>query len=58
MKKNLGKLYDEDFHSRHIEGRSKAAAIVLGLLYGYYKPKSVIDVGCGQGTWLASAESL
>ena len=37
---------------------SKSAAIVLGLLYEHYKPQTVIDIGCGQGAWLAAAESL
>ena len=58
MPKNLGKLYDKDYYLRIIEGMSQSAAIVLGLLYEYYKPQSVIDVGCGPGAWLAAAESL
>ena len=58
MKKNLSKLYDKDFYSKHNKGISMSAAIVLGLLYEHYKPQSVIDVGCGQGAWLASAEFL
>ncbi len=58
MKKDLGKLYDGDFYAKHIERASKSAAIVLGLLFEHYKPHSVLDVGCGQGAWLASAESL
>lgn len=50
--------YTEAYYSRHGEGMSKSAAVVLGVLYEYYTPQSVIDVGCGPGAWLASAESL
>ena len=58
MKKNLSKPYDEDFYSAINERTSKSAAVVLGLLYEHYKPRSVIDVGCAEGAWLATAESL
>lgn len=58
MKKKLGNLYNDNFYSKHISGMSKSAEVVLGLLYEHYKPQAVIDIGCGQGAWLASAESL
>jgi hypothetical protein len=58
MNENLDKFYDENFYEEHIEGMSKSAAIVLGLLYEHYNPQRVIDIGCGQGAWLAAAESL
>lgn len=31
---------------------------MLGRLFESYHPKSVVDIGCGQGTWLAAAEEL
>lgn len=58
MNKKLNEYYDKNFYEGHIEGISKSVAIVLGLLYEHYKPQTVIDVGCGQGAWLAAAESL
>lgn len=58
MNNNLSKFYNENFYSNHIDGMSISAAIVLGLLYEHYKPQTVIDIGCGQGAWLAAAESL
>jgi len=58
MNKNLSELYNENFYSHNIEKMSKSAAIVLGLLYEYYKPQTVIDIGCGQGAWLVAAEYL
>lgn len=32
--------------------RTKDAEIILPLLFQQFKPKSVLDVGCGLGTWL------
>lgn len=58
MKKHLEEPYDKAFYSDSMDGSSRSAAIVLALLYEHYKPRSVIDVGCGQGAWLAAAESL
>ena len=51
-------LYDSDFYSKHFEGMANSAKKVLDLLYKLYQPKSVIDIGCGRGAWLAVAESL
>jgi SAM-dependent methyltransferase len=31
---------------------------VLPILFGLFTPASVIDVGCGEGAWLAAAERL
>ena len=58
MKPTLSTLYDANFYSAYIKGMTNSAINVLSLLYKYYKPKSVIDVGCGRGAWLAAAESL
>ena len=58
MNKKLYEYYDKTFYDYHIEGMSKSAMIVLRLLYEHYKPQTVIDVGCGQGAWLAAAESF
>jgi len=58
MNVNHNKQYDEKFYGEYIEGMSKSAAIVLGLLWEHYNPQRVIDIGCGQGAWLAAAESL
>ena len=54
----LSKLYDMNFYSRNLEGMTNSAKEVLTLLYEYYRPQSVIDMGCGRGAWLAIAESL
>ena len=58
MAKSEKEFYDERFFSALNEGMSKSAMAVLGILYKHYVPKSVIDIGCGQGAWLAVAEAL
>lgn len=58
MKNTLSKLYDAGFYSEKLVGMSNSAKIVLNLLYKYFQPQSVVDIGCGRGAWLAAAEHL
>lgn len=58
MKSTLSDIYDKNFYSRYLAGMTNSAESVLGILYKFYKPQSVVDVGCGRGAWLAAAESL
>jgi SAM-dependent methyltransferase len=58
MKLTLRGFYNAEFYENNIEGMTSSAQEVLALLYKFYQPKSVVDVGCGQGAWLAVAESL
>ncbi len=58
MKPTPNDFYDATFYSRHIGGMINSAKQILSLLYKYYEPKSVVDMGCGRGAWLAAAESL
>jgi SAM-dependent methyltransferase len=58
MNSKLNEYYDKNFYETHMEGMSESALAILSLLFEYYKPQSVIDIGCGQGAWLAVAESL
>lgn len=58
MESPLDKFYDPNFYSLHSDGATSSAKAVLALLYKYLQPKSVIDIGCGRGAWLAVAESL
>lgn len=50
--------YDGGFYADQVEGSAQSAAVVLPILFGLFTPASVIDVGCGQGAWLAAAERL
>ncbi len=56
--KELIKQYDQRFYDAYADGVSNSARIVLGRLFQVYQPFSVVDFGCGQGGWLAAAESL
>lgn len=59
MAKNmLAEHYNEAFYDRQVAGSVSSAEVILGLLYDFYQPQSVIDVGCGRGAWLSVAESL
>lgn len=50
--------YNQDFYESQIEGSSSSAEIILPLVLELIKPTSVIDVGCGVGTWLHVYKSL
>ncbi len=55
---NPTSLYDDRFYRGHGRATADSAAALLGLLAQYYRPASVLDVGCGRGAWLAAAEQL
>jgi SAM-dependent methyltransferase len=50
--------YTSDFYAGTVHGALESARIILALLFEIYRPQSVLDVGCGQGAWLAAAEEL
>lgn len=50
-------LYDEKFYEStfdHVYSASK----ILKILFKYHMPESVIDIGCGSGSWLKAASNL
>ena len=47
--------YDKVFFDQQAQGSISSARVVLPILFEYYKPTSIIDVGCGRGTWLRAA---
>lgn len=51
-------LYDSSFYDAQAEESMQSARNVLPILFRTYNPKSVIDVGCGVGTWLRVALDL
>ena len=57
MSDNQTELYGRSFYDQYAAGSSRSAAIILGHLYKLFRPRSVIDVGCGQGAWLSAAEA-
>lgn len=44
--------YDDSFYLRQQEGSENSAAKIVEHLISYYKPKTLIDIGCGRGSWL------
>ncbi|UQR65382.1 class I SAM-dependent methyltransferase [Bradyrhizobium sp. C-145] len=51
-------FYGEEFYNWQREASFSSAVNMLPIVFEIVKPKSVIDVGCGVGTWLAAAKSL
>ena len=46
-------IYDERFFEELREGARRSARVIVPLLVDRLRPRSVVDVGCGLGTWLA-----
>ena len=44
--------YDADFFTRQQDGSMRAARVVAPIVLAAFPARSVIDVGCGVGTWL------
>ena len=54
-------IYDDLHHNQILqqeEANRYSARVILSRLFGRFRPKSVLDVGCGIGTWLATALDL
>lgn len=49
--------YDGDFYEALKQTGAQAAGVVVPLLVAWLSPKSVVDVGCAIGTWLAAFRS-
>jgi SAM-dependent methyltransferase len=45
-------LYDEKFFAYHEQRSRESARETIPVLFEFVQPSSVIDVGCGIGTWL------
>jgi len=50
---SLTKKYHEGFFEDQVSGSSRSASRCVPLITQFVNPKSVIDIGCGRGTWLA-----
>ena len=51
-------FYDEIFYDNQEKGSFISASIVVPLVMSIVNPRSVIDVGCGLGTWLSVFNEL
>lgn len=49
---NLANLYDNGFYAEQIDGSYRSAKKFVDILSNVFVPSSVVDLGCGRGTWL------
>jgi SAM-dependent methyltransferase len=45
--------YGDEFYLGLREGARRSAAVIVPLVLHYVQPRSIVDVGCGTGTWLS-----
>lgn len=50
--KNLSLIYDESFYEHQVDSSYISAQKYIEILFRFYQPKSVVDLGCGRGAWL------
>lgn len=50
--------YTENFYNQQAKGSKSSAQVILPLLFEHLSPTSVVDIGCGVGTWLSTAKEL
>lgn len=60
MQENLDTLYDKAFYEAQAAGSYKSARVILGFVDEILgeKLESVVDVGCGVGTWLKAWQDI
>jgi SAM-dependent methyltransferase len=51
---DLGTLYSNEYFGELDPGSQRSANVLVPLLVDRLRPSSVVDVGCGSGTWLAA----
>ncbi|MBN7817512.1 methyltransferase domain-containing protein [Algoriphagus pacificus] len=56
MKSN--KYYKDNFYKSRDSNTKESASQILQLLFNYFKPKSMVDFGCGVGTWVKIGQEL
>lgn len=49
----MSEVYTSDFYTGHMAGSVSSAAAIVPLVLSLFPVKSVVDVGCGVGGWLA-----
>lgn len=51
---NTNTHYSKEFYQSQANDSEKSANVVVPMLMSLFSPQSVVDVGCGVGTWLSS----
>jgi SAM-dependent methyltransferase len=52
---NLRHLYDDSFYGAQEAESYRSAQVVFDVVWRFYRPASLVDVGCGVGPWLQAA---
>ncbi|WP_133553998.1 hypothetical protein [Algoriphagus boseongensis] len=55
---NPNKLYQDSFYKSRNSETENSAIEILSLLFSFFKPNSMVDFGCGVGTWLKTGNNL
>ena len=50
--------YSRIFYNWQRAGSARAARVMLPIVFDMVRPRRVVDVGCGVGTWLSAARAL
>lgn len=50
--------YTQEYYQKHLVGALSSANIILNVLSSFYKPSTVLDLGCGTGAWLKVAKEI
>lgn len=50
------KIYKKNFYKNRNIDTENSANIILDLLFKYFQPNSMVDFGCGVGTWLKEGQ--
>jgi hypothetical protein len=51
-------IYDQKFYDDITRQSVESARVFLQHLFSIWRPRSVVDIGCGQGAWLSIAGEL
>lgn len=55
---DLSRHYDDNFYSGQAPASYRSATIYARHLWQFIQPHSVVDIGCGRGTWLKAFKEL
>lgn len=50
----MGQPYDDRFYAKHTASWERSASALIPPVAAWIRPRSVLDVGCGTGSWLAA----
>ncbi len=51
-------VYQDSYYARQRVGSRAIASVILPIVCDSVRPKTLVDVGCGVGTWLSVAGDL